>query len=134
MKYQQLMTLVRQLKDDTLPSEQVRASVTHPSNPVRALALNAIARREDEFPDAVDIITNAAADPENSTAILVGLVTVTHEAIACLLRIGSPVAISSARRLIEEQPESEKEILVWFLSEQSLLPDNRESNTNVTKR
>jgi len=115
--------LIEQLERDEIPAQEIHELLDHKSILVRASALEAMARHArrdnvvaDQFTD--DLVV-AACDPENRVSIM-GTIGVTHVAVACLLRVGTPKAVTAAQHLIEEWPEPDRSDLMWFLKVEKL--------------
>jgi len=124
--------LIEQLESDQIPTRELHELLDHKSVLVRTNALEAMARHAQQDHAIADQFTDdlvvAARDPKN-WSIVMGTIAVAHVAVACLLRVGTPKAVTAARQLIGEWPEPDRSDLLWFLKSEKLegLPD-QESN------
>jgi len=116
---EQLEQLVARLASDSLPASELLRLVDHEAAIMRVNTLLAMSRAARSAPGLVDAIVAAALDERNNVRLM-GTVTVAHEAIACLFRVGTEEVRRQGEQLLQQLPALERSNLEWYLRSEGL--------------
>jgi hypothetical protein len=108
MNKEQWQLIIEQLNADTLPIRETVDLLYHPAPNVRVLAMWSLRRRAEDVPDIATRLTEIALDPANQTAKLIGVATVSQEAVYALFEIRTDESFSALLNVWKQLPEIER--------------------------
>jgi HEAT repeat protein len=117
-----VQTIIDQLNNDQLSTEEIRELLHHETTSVRANAVSALAKHIPENEALIDDLSQVVRDSENYAPIFLGI-SVAGWAVINLLQTENPKAVSTAKQLIEEMPEPHRSDLLSYLKFNSLIDD-----------
>jgi len=110
---------IEYLKGDSVSPEDAIRCLEHEAALVRVNAVDALGRLATRHDHLVDQLVAAIRDPRNRT-VLMGTVTVSHVAVANLVRVGTERARSAAAQVLGEWTGDDRDDLLWHLRSEGL--------------
>lgn len=116
-----LQLIIDRKKGGKCTKEELFTFLENNNVPLRANALLALVPLGRNDPEIIRRVAQAATDP-TSDDVIMGGVTIAFIAIECLIRIGTPEALTLARSLIESYAGFKRETLEYCLKSENLWP------------
>lgn len=99
---------VKNLREDALSVDETRRMLANPSPIVRVQAMYSLVRRSNQVVDIVNVLVDTARDDSNRNTKLIGVATVSQEAIHSLYELGTKEALSALMDMWKELSETER--------------------------